>query len=314
MTPDEVQDVEAIVLRAISAEHPVRTGVVPLADAQKINGLRAVFGETYPDPVRVVAIGAPLADMLAEPASGKWMECSVEFCGGTHLPQTGLTGAFAIIGEESVSKGVRRIVAVTGERAKQAVGFGEALSKAITNAESASDAGLAGEIAKLQETLDGAEIPLERKAELQSRIKGLQDRAKSAQKQAAKAGREGAVDAAREIAQRASGDHIVEVLDAGSDRGALLAAMDVLRSTHADSAVMLISPDEAEGKVSIAAQVPKALIDKGLKAGDWVREASTACGGKGGGKPDKAQGGGTDPSKVADAVEAARAFASSHLS
>ncbi len=313
VTAAEIKGIETIVLRAISAEHPVRTGVVPLGEAQKIHGLRAVFGETYPDPVRVVAIGAPLADMLEDPTNARWRECSVEFCGGTHLASTGDTGAFAIVGEESVSKGVRRIVAVTGETAKQAVGHGEALGAAISNAEKLGDAEVAGELSQLQELLDGAEIPLERKSELQARLRALQGRAKDAQKAAAKQASAGAVDVAREIAERASGEAIVSRVPAGSDRGALLAAMDVVRSAHAESAVMLISPDEAEGKVSIAAQVPDALIKRGLKAGDWVREAASACGGKGGGKPDKAQGGGTDPSKVIDAERVATMYASKTL-
>ena len=89
--------------------------------------------------------------------------------------------------------------------------------------------------------------------------------------------------------------------------------MDVLRSTHPESAVMLVSPDEIQDKVSIAAQVPEQLIARGLKAGDWVREASQACGGKGGGKPDKVQGGGNESWKVTDAVRVATEFAVSKL-
>ncbi|MEM1423170.1 MAG: DHHA1 domain-containing protein, partial [Planctomycetota bacterium] len=122
-----------------------------------------------------------------------------------------------------------------------------------------------------------------------------------------------AVEAARAIAGSASGDAIVAQIPAGSDRGALLAAMDVLRQAHSGSAVLLISADDEGGKVSIAAQVPEALIARGLRAGDWVREASNACGGKGGGKPDKAQGGGTDPARAGDAEAAARAFAAQSL-
>jgi alanyl-tRNA synthetase len=76
---------------------------------------------------------------------------------------------------------------------------------------------------------------------------------------------------------------------------------------------MLLSADEAGGKVSIAADVPKALQDKGLKAGDWARAAAEACGGKGGGRPDFAQAGGKDPSKLPVALRAAKAFANARL-
>ena len=313
VTADEIERVEVIMRRAITADHPVRARTVSLVEAQKINGLRAVFGETYPDPVRVVAIGAPLDDMLADPSNAKWRECSVEFCGGPHVDSTGSCGAFAIVGEESVSKGVRRVVAVTGDLAIAADEHADALMAAIARAEGAGDDVLAGEIAKLQEMIDGAEIPLVRKPALMERLERLRDRSKGAQKAAAKAGRAGAVDAARAIATSEVGETIVALIPAGSDRGALLAAMDVLRQAHAGSAVLLISADEAEGKVSIAAQVPEELIARGLKAGDWVREASQACGGKGGGKPDKAQGGGTDPAKAGEAEAAARSFAEKAL-
>ncbi|MEM1423507.1 MAG: alanine--tRNA ligase, partial [Planctomycetota bacterium] len=191
VTDEEAVRVEAIMQRAITADHPVRKRTVALSDAQKINGLRAVFGETYPDPVRVVAIGGPLDDMLADPADAKWRECSVEFCGGTHLDSTGGCGAFAIVAEESVSKGVRRVVALTGAAAVVADEHADALMAALARAEGAGDDGLAGEIARLQEMIDTAEIPLVRRPALVERLGRLRDRAKGAQKAAAKAGREG---------------------------------------------------------------------------------------------------------------------------
>ena len=84
---------------------------MPLAKAKEIPGVRAVFGEKYPDPVRVVMIGAD------SPEKAITLDNSVEFCGGTHMPRTGLIGYFKIVSQEGVAKGVRRITAVTGQPA-----------------------------------------------------------------------------------------------------------------------------------------------------------------------------------------------------
>src|SRR5690606_38966094 len=121
-------------------------------------------------------------------------------------------------------------------------------------------------------------------------------------------GRDEAVEAAKRLAAEQSGEVVVAQIPAGSDREALRASMDAVRAKRPDAAIMLLSADPDEGKVSIAATVPDGLIKRGLKAGDWVREASAAVGGKGGGRPDSAQGGGTDVARAVDAVAIARTF------
>jgi alanyl-tRNA synthetase len=105
---------------------------------------------------------------------------------------------------------------------------------------------------------------------------------------------------------------IVDAVD-GADPAALLSALSAVRARCPDAAIMLLSADEAGGKVAIAADVPKAIQDKGLKAGDWARAAAEACGGKGGGRPDFAQAGGKDPSRLPDALRIARAFAAGRV-
>ena len=99
----------------------------------------------------------------------------------------------------------------------------------------------------------------------------------------------------------------------GADPAALLSALSAVRAKRPDSAILLLSADEAEGKVAIAADVPAGLQAKGLKAGDWVRAAAEACGGKGGGRPDFAQAGGKDPSRLPDALRIAKAFAAGRV-
>jgi len=311
MTDQEAHRITEIVRADIAANLEVFAKVSPLAPARKINTLRAVFGETYPDPVRVVSIGVPVDLLVGAPTDPKWMERSVEFCGGTHLARTGDAGAFAIVSEEGVAKGVRRAVALTGEPASAAIDHGSKLRSRAQGAATLPEVHLKAEIAAIQHDLDTAEIPVEDRLAIRALLEKMQVRLKDSAKESAKAGKEGAVDAARALASSAHGPIVIGEIPAGSDRGALLAAMDVVRGAHQESAVMLLSADAEAGKVTIVAQVPKAMMDRGLKAGDWVRVASEACGGKGGGRPDSAQGGGTDPTKVRAAIDAAKAHASS---
>jgi len=88
--------------------------------AKTIQGLRAVFDETYPDPVRVVSIGIPVEKMEADPTSPAGSATSVEFCGGTHLRRAGHMGNFVVASEEAIAKGIRRIIALTGPEADRA--------------------------------------------------------------------------------------------------------------------------------------------------------------------------------------------------
>src|SRR5205823_14482368 len=108
--PEEVAGIEQFVTEKIYADLPVTPVIQPLAAAKKIAGVRAVFGEKYPDPVRVLLIGAERPEQVT-------LEHSVEFCGGTHLFHTGQAGFFKIVGQEAVGKGVRRVTAVTGPKA-----------------------------------------------------------------------------------------------------------------------------------------------------------------------------------------------------
>ena len=110
LSAEEIAAVERLVNEKVYADLPVKPVTLPLAEAKKISGVRAVFGEKYPDPVRVLLVGAERPEDVTA-------EHSVEFCGGTHLTHTGQAGFFKIISQEAVGKGVRRITAVTGKQA-----------------------------------------------------------------------------------------------------------------------------------------------------------------------------------------------------
>jgi alanyl-tRNA synthetase len=312
---DEIGRVEQLVGEQVAKKLPVYAEEAPQAEAMRINGLRAVFGEKYPPRVRVVSIGAPVAELLREPASEKWRQFSVEFCGGTHLGNTGEIGAFTVTAEESVSKGVRRIVALTGSAASAALQAGQHIDRVIAGAKGAQDADLPKHIAQIQQSIGGdAAIPLLAKRRAQAAILDLQARYKKFEKsQKSSAAIDVAAVAQQLLADatdRAGGKVVVGSVDGASD-DQLRGVIDSLRKRQPSLAVMLASA--GDGRVSFVSAVSDDLIAKGLKAGDWIRDTAKAAGGGGGGRPQMAQAGGKDPSKLADALAVAKAFAEKTL-
>ncbi len=311
ITAEQINEIEQLVNGDIASDLPVYAEEAPQEDAIKIHGLRAVFGEKYPPRVRVVSIGAPVDDLLAEPENADWRRYSIEFCGGTHLTKTGDAEGFVVIGEEAVAKGVRRIVGMTGPAAHRVAAQGERLVARLDSLGGAGVEQLAGAVTELADAVAEQELPLLAAAKLRDGLATLRKKLKQHDKEHSKASAHTVVAAARELAEQADGELIVSEV-AGADPSTLRTAMDVVRKKHPDAAVLLgaVSGD----KVGFVAAVPKALIDKGLKAGDWVREVAKAAGGGGGGRPDMAQAGGKDPAKLGEALEVARSFASSKLS
>src|SRR5207244_11189570 len=110
LTSEQVAEIERLVNEKIYADLPVSATQKPLEEAKSLPGVRAVFGEKYPDPVRVLVVGAKKPEEAT-------LENSIEFCGGTHLTHTGEAGFFKILGQELVGAGVRRVTAVTGREA-----------------------------------------------------------------------------------------------------------------------------------------------------------------------------------------------------
>jgi len=310
--PAQLAKVEEVVKHAIAQDLTVYADLAPLYVGKQIHGLRAVFGEAYPDPVRIVSIGVPIADLTGNPANPAWREASIEFCGGTHVSSTGAIQDFAIVGEEAVAKGVRRVTGLTGVAAKAAHKTGQDLAERIKQAASHTGAQLANEAAQIAKDIDSHTISVGHKDQLRQMLAQLQEKVKAGNKEAEAAKRSQAAGLARSIAEHAqrSGEAvIVSTIDVGSDRAALDQAVKTIRDLCPRMPVMLLAADESDPaapKVSIMASVPPDYVKKGLNAGEWVREAATVVGGKGGGKPDAAQGGGSDVGKLKDAVAAAR--------
>jgi alanyl-tRNA synthetase len=275
LSPDEVAEVERLVNERIYADMPVTSVTMPLAQAKKIAGVRAVFGEKYPDPVRVLLIGA-------ERPQDATLEHSVEFCGGTHLQHTGQAGFFKIVGQEAVGKGVRRVTAVTG---REAVATVQRLAATVDNLCGRFNCGL---------------------NELPGRIEAMQEEIKKLQTQLKKGAAGDLAGAGDRILSEATvvgGAKLVigEMPPAPVDQ--MRQQADRLRQKAGSAAVVFGWVDD--GKVQLLAAVTDDLTRKGIEAGKLVAELAKVVGGRGGGRKDIAQAGGTDPGKLPEALQLA---------
>ncbi|MEM7624618.1 MAG: alanine--tRNA ligase [Planctomycetota bacterium] len=310
LSPEEITAVEKQVNDDIAKDMPVYAEVVPQEEALKINGLRAVFGEKYPPRVRVVSIGVPVQELIADPGNADWPGYSIEFCGGTHLAKTGDAEGFCLVSQEAVSKGVRRVTALTGPAAHKATAAAQQLLGRVQMLADAPADTLGEQVETLTKAAEAAALPLSARHELRVGLAELSQEVKAFQKQQGNQAEQGVVAAAQEIAAAQSGSVIVAEVP-GADGKTLRTAMDVVRKKHGDAALFLAA---ASGdKVAMIASVPKPLVESGFKAGDWIKHVAPIVGGGGGGRPDMAQAGGKDPAKLPDALEAARAFTQDKL-
>jgi alanyl-tRNA synthetase len=309
MSDEQIAGVENLVNEAIAKKLPVYAQEAPQDAALKINGLRAVFGEKYPAMVRVVSIGAPVGDLLANPNDPQWRQFSIEFCGGTHLVSSDQIGRFAITSEESVSKGIRRIVALTGESAAAVESAANRLESAVTRARQAADTDLSAVIAELQ-TAIAAPLPLRSKRRAQAAIVELQARQRAYEKSSRAQSAGGGVDAVKAAADllaqapALAGGKLIIGQIAGATDDQLRSAIDSLRKKSPTHAILLAGSQNE--KVTFVAAVSDDLVAKGLKAGDWVKHVAVVAGGGGGGRPQMAQGSGKDPSKIGAALDKAK--------
>jgi len=310
---EQLSDIERAVRADIAAGLVVDAAELPLEMAQGITGVRAIFGEQYPDPVRVVCVGAPVAELAATPDNAAWRKLSTEFCGGTHRADTIDIGDFIIMQEQSLAAGIRRIMAATGGEAARARQAGEVMLDRLNAVASLDNNELPRAVDAVARDLGEADLGLLHRRAAEQSLAALRGTTRELRKAAAGESRGTAVAEAQALAEASEGDFIVGELAAG-DRDALLAGMDAVRGISPGAACLLACRLEAAGKVIIVARVPDQHIARGLKAGDWVRVAAQACGGGGGGRPDTAQAGGKEPDNVPDALAAARAHAQEALS
>ncbi|KAM3292954.1 hypothetical protein ACQJBY_036525 [Aegilops geniculata] len=315
--PEDLRKIEHIVNQQIKDELEVSAQEIKLADAKRINGLRAVFGEIYPDPVRVVSIGRKVEDLLANPESKEWLSISTELCGGTHISNTRDAAAFALISEEGIAKGVRRITAVTAECASQAMKLASSIDTDINEASKLEGATLEKKIGSIKNTLDAAAIPAARKADLKGNISKLEDQLRKAKKKMGEENIQKAVKIAIDAAEAALSEgktFCVTHADVGLDTTAVREAVVKAMNRFKGLPIMVFSTDEASNKAVIYAGVPPDAPN-GFKVLDWLTPSIAPLKGKGGGgKNGLAQGQGSDASRVKEAMELATQIASMKLS
>mmetsp|Transcript_52470 Transcript_52470/g.125372 ORF Transcript_52470/g.125372 Transcript_52470/m.125372 type:complete len:1106 (-) Transcript_52470:49-3366(-) len=302
----ELEAVESKVQEVVEKGLPVTFEEAPLATASSITGLQAVSGEAYPDPVRVVTVGeSPVKNLLASPNNEEWLTQSVEFCGGTHISNTSEARAFIVLEETSVSKGVRRIVAATGAVAEAAQAEGELVLKKLEELEEAPKE---AEILELTQRVDSNSMSAVLKPVCRDRLGALRKASKKAKKkkggvdEAVLEAARGELDKALEFSQTAGASHCVIMFDAELDGNALGA---LLGNIGDDVAVLAMSL--SNGRVNCLAVVPESLQSGGKAAGDWVKAALEPLGGRGGGKPGRAQG--SAPAAGDEQLEEAKAAA-----
>ena len=263
LTAEELAKVSALVNEAVLEGYDVVTEELPIEEAKK-KGAIALFGEKYGEVVRVVEMGEGY---------------SVEFCGGTHLSNTAKVGVFHISNEFSVASGVRRIEATTGK-----------LSLDVMN--------------QNQKMLFEAAAVLKAKpGELREKAKAMMTEAKKLHQEIEKFKAEASVGEARQFLMSAKTVGELKVLTASRenvDAATLRQMGDFLKDKEPNVVAVLASTSDE--KISFLAVCGKNAIAKGIKAGDLVKNVCTICGGKGGGKPDSAMGGGKDMLKLDDAL------------
>ena len=269
--PEQLREIERVVNREILKNAAVNTQEMAMAEVQKSADIQAVFDDKYGDTVRVVSVGG----------------FSKELCGGTHVGATGEIGQFRIVSESSVAAGVRRIEAVTG----------------LAALEWAAD-----EHALLSSLSQGLSV---KPADLPERIKTMADQVKAAEKELKEVRMKAALHGIEALLEKVEHITLTDKVDnmpmlaatAGEvPMDALRELMDRLRQKLESGVIILGS--HADGKACFMCSVSDDLVKEGIHAGKLIGAIAKLAGGGGGGRPDKAQAGGKDGSKVADAIKA----------
>ncbi|XP_020584472.1 alanine--tRNA ligase [Phalaenopsis equestris] len=315
--PEDLRKIEAIVNQQIKDELDVYASETSLSVAKRIAGLRAVFGEVYPDPVRVVSVGRKVEDIVADPENKQWSSISTELCGGTHISNTREAKAFALLSEEGIAKGVRRVVAVTSECAFKALELANSLDFEIASTFTLEGTSQEKKVADLKSRIDKASIPAALKADMKARISQLEGQIRKDKKKIGEENIERAIGIVTSAADKAASEGksfcICQVsvgLDTTAVREAVLRIMD-----QKGLAVMVFSTDENLNKSVVCAGVPNNPSMKSLAVLEWLTAAMKPISGRGGGgKNGIAQGQGNDATHAAEAVGVAEKFAQMKLS
>jgi alanyl-tRNA synthetase len=333
---EQLAKIERDVAEKVAAAEPIGWKFVPLAEARAA-GAMMLFGEKYPDPARMVSMGS----------------FSRELCGGTHLDNTRDVGALEIIAEEGVAAGTRRITALTGAKAQEHIsktqgGLSELalkLNVGLLDVPAAAKR-LAQQVRDLKKALAGGgkapedpppivKLPTDQRPDAAQIKTALRDAARALnvapfdapprvvamlaevdelKRQLANRAASGALSADTLLsgAEQIAGTTVIVAEAPSANANLMRQLIDQIRKKTSPSAVFLAAT-EGSDKVVLVAGVSRDLVDRGVSAGNWVRDVAPVVGGGGGGKPDLAQAGGKDAAKLPEALAKAREVARTML-
>ncbi len=295
LTPQQKRDVEKLVNEKIDENTPVSWTEIPYAEAKKRKDIQQFFGEKYGDEVRVVQIGGE-----AKALDGY----SMELCGGTHVRSTAEIGVFRIVSEYAIAAGIRRIEAVAGDAAR--VWAEEEAARQQERfeilARKKSDLGALPTFAREAETAEMLRQTDARAAHLEKVDVDVREWEKKNAKASEAQIKSRAAEIAKELAASCAGKDFC-VSEVPKADGRLLGA--VVDALKAEFKGPIFLAGAIDGRVALIASVPKEMTSK-FQANKLIQETAALVGGKGGGRPESAQGGGTDASKINQALDKAK--------
>jgi alanyl-tRNA synthetase len=306
----DLQRIESMSVDWIKRNVKVYSKDVSLEIASRIPGLRAVFGESYPDPVRVVTLGHDIEQITKNIDNPKWRDTSVEFCGGTHVAKTGDIKDFVITEEIGIAKGIRRIVAVTGQKAQDIGQLAQSLQEKLDVLERSDrkikDRGLKSFSLELGQ----ADISTLKKNNLKKKLEVIR---KAHDKQS----KDWEIELNKEAVdcfdayfkQEPNADAYIAILQVEGNTKILQSLVSQARRLAKGLYVFSIEPETH--KVMHANYVPPSLIVRGADARTWASKVTDIFGGKTGGKEDSAQGVGLDCTNLEEALNTAKQYISS---
>lgn len=299
----ELEEVENIVNKIIKDNMKVYAQPVGLELAKGINGLRAVFGETYPDPVRVVSVGIPVDDLLADPTNEKWTNYSIEFCGGTHVAKTDDIKEFVIIEESGIAKGIRRIVAVSGTEAKEVQRKAAEFSDLLDQADKLPYGEIKERKVKdLGTELGKLSVSVVEKAALKSKFTKIEKSVKDETKLRVKKDTTKVMDAVKDFFADPEHKSVCALhVTAGANAKIVSEAINYMKKEQKDSCLYLVL-GEGQGKAAQGVYLSPGVQDK-MAAVDVATKGAEFIGGRAGGKGNTCQGMGDKAEGADSAVE-----------
>ncbi|OWB58433.1 hypothetical protein B5S28_g4464 [[Candida] boidinii] len=313
---DDLKKIEDICNKQIEDNLQVYSKPVELELAKEIKGLRAVFGETYPDPVRVVSVGIPVEDLLSNPSNEEWENYSIEFCGGTHVAKTNDIKKFVITEENGIAKGIRRIVALSGTEAFEAQRIANEFNSLLDSIDKLPFGDEKEKRLKENGTkLSQLNVSLLDKDQLKNKFNKIDKEVKNEIKIRQKADSKKTLDTVKNyFIENKDSEFLVTHVPINANAKVITEAINFLKKENKDKSLFLITGKQDESKIAQGVYISDVAIAKGLDAAEIANVASKFIGGKAGGKGNVCQGMGTESAGINDAIDAVEKLLKEKLS